>query len=841
MSEVFSFGEWMALRRKALGMTQRELAACTNCALATIKKIEQDERRPSRDLAEEMARALHIPADTIALFVECARGIRSAHALAMIGHAGEVEKDESRTAMHVVNLPAPSTAFIGREVELKHVAAYLDDPECRLLTLVGPGGIGKTRLAYQAAAAANTSGFPDGVYAVPLAGVSTADSLLPTIAERLNVAFQGGGDPKAQLLHFLHQKRLLLVLDNLEHLLDGLGLLADILNAARSVKLLATSRERLNLSGEWLFPVSGLTFPTDANQADQTEFSAVQLFRDCARRALPSFRLEDHRTAAIRVCQLVEGMPLAIELAASWARQISCEHIAEHIQRDLNFLSAGRRDVPERHRSISALFEHSWRLLSSEEQTVMMKLSAFRGGFELAAAQAVAGATLMLLSSLKDKSLLQGSTSGRYNLHELVRQYAESRLNEAGKSAETQNQHLDYYLVVAQAAGPGLDGSERATWLARLEQEHDNLRAALAWSQAAERVELAFQLVCALRVFWGEHGHLQEGWRWLEAALALDSTNVPFSLRAAVLNSASIISRDLGEYARAQGLAEQSLALFREEGVTAGIAWALDSLGDLAMVHDNTTLACVLAEESLTLHQELHDQWWIASDLAKLGQIAHRQGNDARAAALFDDSLARFRELEDQAGIASLLCLIGEMLYAQGDSLPAATLLEESLGIFRELENKGDIPRVLGHLARVVHSQGDDRRATGLFQECLALWRERGNKAGVAGCLEGLAGMAAVSGEPIRATHVFAAAARLSETISRHLHQRPIDSAKYEQTVGMARAQLETATFAAAWAQGQMLTLEQAIAEALQTKDMTTDPVYMPDGANSLIDQWDTP
>jgi len=422
----------------------------------------------------------------------------------------------------------------------------------------------------------------------------------------------------------------------------------------------------------------------------------------------------------------------------------------------------------------------------------------------------------------------------------LCKTTAGEQLAQAGEAERTRDIHAADFLALAQAAELGLDGPERAIWLIQLEQEHDNLRAALAWSQAAGRVELGLRLVIALRMFWCEHGHLQEGWTWLDAALAPSSVDVPRSLRAAALNSAAIVSSDLGEYVRAQELAEQSLALFRADEIPEGIAWALTSLGHLAMVQDDNARARVLTEETLALYQELQYRWGIASSLADLGQIAHRQGDDARAAALFDDSLTRFPELGDPAGIAGLLCLKGEMLHAQGDNLRAAALLEQSLALFRELENKGQIPWALGHLARVVHSQGDDRRARRLFQEGLELAREYGDKPGMAGCLEGLAGIAALHSQPIRATHLFAAAAQLRETIGAQLHRRPIDGTEYERTLGITRAQLDAVTFAAAWAQGRAMPLEHAIAEALQPEGMAMDPMSVPRRANPSTDEWDT-
>ncbi|MBC7813120.1 MAG: helix-turn-helix domain-containing protein, partial [Burkholderiales bacterium] len=736
MSETLFFGKWIAQRRKTLDMTQRELAAQTNCTLATIKKIEQDERRPSRELAEGMASALRIPADKIAMFVECARGLRSVDVLVSIGVGWGAEKNEARTAIiPVVLLPSQSTPFIGREAELSQIAAYLDDATCRLLTLVGPGGIGKTRLAYQAAAA-STNGFRSGVYAVPLAGVSTADALLPAIAERLKFTFQSG-DPKAQLLHFLHQKRLLLILDNLEHLLDGVGLLSEILQVAPGVKILATSRERLNLSAEWLFPVDGLLFPTDADQKDQAGFSAVQLFEGCARRALPSFHLADQLSATIHVCQLLEGMPLAIELAASWARQMSCEQIAEQIQRDLNFLSAGRRDVPERHRSIGALFDHSWRLLSIEEQAVLMKLSVFRGGFELEAAQAVAGARLMLLSALEDKSLVQGSPSGRYNLHELIRQYAESRLNEAGKSAETQHRHLDYYINWVETAENQLHTGEQINTARRIKIEYNNLRAALARAFDGGDPEKGLRVTNALWFYWFRwSGNWVEGFKWTELGLnqtegitparadaygyagtfaaqtgnlrtAIDYMQRGFELSQAlglahgIARYAMGISFRIQDYAQVAAKFEEAIVLLRESGPRFMLSTALFLYGDRARVQGDLDRAQSLYEESLIIARAEQDFQMMTAPLAKLGRLAALKGDYQQAHHFYAEGMELARQLDVTIVIAEYSLFLGAMAVYQGDHESAKRHLNEALAVREELADSGGIIQVTYFLAEL--------------------------------------------------------------------------------------------------------------------------------------------
>ena len=337
--------------------------------------------------------------------------------------------------MSLHNLPAQPTSFVGRQRELAELTALVADPTCRVLTLVGPGGIGKTRLAMEVASRMMTH-FADGVYFVPLQPLRSADNLVTAIVDALPLQLSGNDDPRQRLLHYLNGKHLILILDNFEHLLDGVGLVTDIFAAASHVNLLVTSRERLNLQAEQVWPVHGLDVPKDAADTADTH-SAVQLFMERARQVQPDFTLDDEQNAVIRICQLVEGLPLALEMAAGWVRAMSCAAIADMIQRNIDILTTEQRDLPERHQSMRAVFDHSWNLLTPEEQTVFPRLAVFRGGFSAEAAQEVTGASLQTLATLIDKSLVKLDASGRYDLHELVRQYASEQLDAAGETAAT--------------------------------------------------------------------------------------------------------------------------------------------------------------------------------------------------------------------------------------------------------------------------------------------------------------------------------------------------------------------------------------------------------------------
>ena len=433
-SEVL-FGLWLRRRRKALDLTQNALAQQVGCSLATIQKIESDARRPSRQIAELLARALEIPQADRETFLKVARRQRRVDRLPPPALSAAPLPGQTRPARRS-NLPAAPTPLVGRESELAALTQLLDNPQCRLLTLVGPGGIGKTRLAIEAAAARREV-FVDGVVLASLAAVNSPTFMLPALASALGFSFYGSTNPRNQLLNHLSEKQMLLVLDNLEQLLEGVELVADILRRAPGLKLLATSRERLNLLGEWVVEVQGLAVPPAGQAKGVEECSAVALFVQSARRAKAGFALRaGDEPAVAHICRLVEGMPLAIELAASWVRMLSCQEIAREIEHNLDFLVASTRDLPERHRSLWAVFDHSWKLLSGEEQRELSQLSVFRGGFTRQAAEAVAGASLAALSSLVTKSLVRRASAlddlTYYDLHELVRQYAHVQLRGAG-------------------------------------------------------------------------------------------------------------------------------------------------------------------------------------------------------------------------------------------------------------------------------------------------------------------------------------------------------------------------------------------------------------------------
>ncbi len=408
------------------------------------------------------------------------------------------------------NLPPQPTPFVGREAELAEIARLLDDPDCRLVTILGPGGIGKTRLALQAAMA-RTDAFMEGVFFVPLAGIGAADFLASAIAAALQCPLAGPQDPQAQLLDYLRGKEMLLVLDSFEHQLEGVALLVEILQNAPEVKLLVTSRQRLNLRWEWCFEIAGLEFPRGEMTDGIEEYNAVRLFQQTARQSHRRFALtEGDRPAVARICRLVEGMPLGIELAAAWVGTHSCAEIVHEIERGLGFLATPLRDVPERHRSVRSAFERSWQLLTPSEQQMFMRLSVFYG-FSPQAAGEVTGASPAILKSLADKSLLRRAPSGRYEMHELLRQYAAEKLAAAPAAHdETHDRHCTYYAALLQGQEAALAGAGAMEAVAAIRAEIANVHAAWRWAATQGRLAEIERSINGLSRFYLLVGPFQE-------------------------------------------------------------------------------------------------------------------------------------------------------------------------------------------------------------------------------------------------------------------------------------------------------------------------------------------
>ncbi|MBX3083763.1 MAG: hypothetical protein KF716_19170 [Anaerolineae bacterium] len=718
-----------------------------------------------------------------------------------------------------------STMFIGRTQELSHIATLLADPACRLLNLVGPGGIGKTRLALQAAADQDAN-FPHGVHVVPLQGVNSTELLPSAIASALKITFLSAENSRLHIINYLRDKHLLLVMDNFEHLLAGVDLLTEILASATSVKILATSRERLNVQEEWTLTLQGLPFPDDQTTEAINSYSAVQLFILRARQAQAEFSFTPNADAVRQICQQVEGMPLGIELAATWLRAMTCQQITEQMGRSLDFLTSPLRNIPERHRSLRTVFEQSWQLLSEKEQDAMMRLSVFRGGFDREAADAVAGATLTALAGLVDKSLIRVNPTGRWDMHELLRQYAADKLGEAGETIATTQRHLEYFVNLAENGEAHAYGREQVVWYDRQEAEMDNLRAALAWALSNEEADKGLRIVGALRWVWEMRGHLNEGLTWYEKLLPVGRFATP-SIHAKALHRASDLARQLSYEPQGTIWGQQALQLARDINDRWNIAWSLSAIAYFTGSYQYFDQAVPMLEESLQIFRELKDSFGLSHARRRRAALAIEQYDYAYAQDLLEQALIDDRRAGDRNATAWGLCLLGLSLWCeQHHPDQVITLYQESVSLFQEIRDVHGEGYALALLADVERSHGNYARSRACFEETLRLGRGRGVFHNLdVFVMAGMGSLAAALGKHHQAATLLGAVNAALKSSTYDSKFRPLVEI-LDRDVDAVRARLGEAAFIAAWAEGQEMTWEQVIAYALQDEAMPQQAIH---------------
>ncbi len=905
------FGVLLKRHRTAAGLTQEELAELAHLSAYAVSALERGVNQwPHGDTVALLTEALALTKDQQAVFAGAARPPT---------RRLQTPPGAPPPPAHRGNLALALTSFIGREREQATVRQLLR--KTRLLTLTGPGGCGKTRLALQVAGALREE-YPDGVWLVELASLISPELVPQAVTAALGIAEEAGRSITSALTDFLASRRLLLVLDNCEHLVSACAVLAsNVLRGCPHVRVLATSREGLEVAGETLYLVPSLEGPDPRQMLsteDMLDFPAVRLFveRACARRV--DFALTARNAGAVtQVCRRLDGIPLAIELAAARIDTLPMEAIASRLDDCFRLLTGGPRMALPHQKTLLATLDWSYELLSTQEQLLLTRLSVFAGGWTLEAAEAVCAAPpnpfpspasigenevgawdlLDCHSGLVHKSLVEmekwdGST--RYRLLETVRQYG--REKSAGELTTMREQHLAWYLALAERAAPLLRGAEQAVWLARLEREHDNLRAALHWARESGRLVPAMRLAGALGRFWWMSGRLSEGRGWLEGlpAQAGSAEVVSAAVRARVVTWAGVLAGSQGDYEQAAALHRASLALYQAMGDTGGSAESLHNLGVVAQHQGEYGRATSFIEESLALrrdlddhagmaeslsllgliaawqgdnrraeaalveglalYQDLKDRWGVAGALGSLGWPAKSQGNYGQAEALSAESLALYRELGDKQGAAVMLCNLGRIVREQGDAARSEVLAAESLALARELGSKRDIAtaliglawaanyhgeydraealsaeslalyRCLGSrwgmafalhaLGAVAYSRGNQAQAAGFYKESLTLYWAAGEKPTIAGCLENLAKVACAQGQGQRATRLLGAASALRETIG--VPMPPVNCPGYDCTVEDLRTMLGDDMFQAVRAEGRVLPLEQAIAEALE-------------------------
>ncbi len=750
-------------------MTQADLARCVACSLAMIRKIEQDERRPSKQITLRLAQCLNVPTDEQPILMKVARRERSVEKLTSLAPSvmPAVERVTAPVGGRIHALPAQTTPFIGRAEELAEIARLLGDPGCRLLTLLGLGGTGKTRLALEAAGA-EVENFPHGVVYVSLSALNYSEFVVPPIAESLGLSFHREQDPTRQLLSYLQPRQLLIILDGIEYPPAVAKLVTKILSTTQHVKVLATSQARLNLREEWLFEVRGMSLDKSKISGLVEDSDAVTLFVQSARRVRPDFSLSaDNWASVIRICELVDGMPLGIELASAWVRTLSCQDIVAELEKGLALLADSVIETVMSQGPGQALFDRSWNLLSEPQRDVLGKLSVFQGAFQREAAVQVAGATLDTLAELVDRSLLHIDTFGHHELDELLRRYANKRLGESRLEAErVWGSHSQYFGQWLHSKEEALTGPQQAQALWEIADAIADIRLGWQWAVNHEEWAILESYLDSLFTFYEIRGVWAEGvdnFATLVESMTGSKTSQHEKVRlyGRVLSRLGLLAAHLGRYDLASDALRQSLAVLINVDA-AEVAFASGSLGYLAYLQGHYDEAKQRVEDSLAICTALEDKWGIASSFTLQGAIVHACGEDDRASQLYRESLAICKEIGNRRGIALALNHLGEYARSMGDHQEAQRLLQQSQQIFIELGDKSGRAMVLKNLADVAHRRGQFAESKRLLSESLAISRAIGYRQGMIHCLDDLGNLACAMREYHEAIVCFREALRIA-------------------------------------------------------------------------------
>lgn len=734
-TEALPFNEWVKQRRRALDLTQEDLSECVGCSTVTVQKIELGERRPSRQIAQRLAECLRLSSGEQEAFIRFARGENAPPASPQSPQSQPAQPNPN-------NLSSPLTLLLGREEAVTVACNYLLRDDIRLLTFTGAPGIGKTRLSLQVAANLLPS-FKDGVFFVELAPISDPSNVASTIASTLGLAESVNGSILDRLKQLLTGKRMLLVLDNFEQVLDAAPLVIDLLSNCPNLKVLVTSREALHVPGEQQLPLSPLDLPDLEhlpNLGTLPNYPSIALFLERAVGVDPAFHLAHENALEVAsICTRLDGLPLAIELAAARVKLLTPAAMLDRLDNQLQLLAGSARfqhfrHLPSRQQTMRAAIDWSIRLLEQEERDLLSQLGVFVGGWTLEAAEAVCGTGAADgIQALLEKSLLrrldEGNTGAkhehRFTMVESIREYALEGLEASREAEEMRRRHALYFLDLAEQAEPYLTGPEQVGWFRRLEREHSNLRASMSWSIAREEVEMVLRFGGALKTFWSNR-YPQEGRWWLEGARRFlsESTTKPSLIRARALSSAGLVLRKSREYPEARSMLEESLREYRMLDDKQGVANMLFAIailiGEMNLPGQKGQVG-KLYEESLARFQELGDRRRVAGVLNSMGEVAREARDYPRAIHAYERSVEIMRELSDKHGVADFETNLAYALYYSGDYERAKVLLTESLRIFQEVGSAFSSAWALFGWAGIMQAEGEIYKAARLIGTARAL------------------------------------------------------------------------------------------------------------------------
>ena len=861
-NESISFGGWLKKRRKELGLTQGQLAQASSCATITIRKMEADSRKPSHQIAQQLLAPLEIAVSNTAAFLRFALADPPKASSRLVASP---EKEAS-------NLIVPLTPLLGREGEVEKIIQWLRRDEIRLLTLYGPAGTGKTRLALHIANQMLPD-FTGGVFFVALAAVREPTAVLTAMVKTLGVTESGYQALIEDLKAFLQPKPMLVVLDNFEQVVAAAPLVVEILQACPRLKILVTSRIVLHVRGEHEFPIPTLALPQLANALleDLTQNPAIALFVARTQAVKPDFVLTQENAPTIaEICIRLDGLPLAIELAATHSKILSPPQLLARLENRLDLLSKGAQDLPLRHQSLRHALDWSYNLLNCQEQILFRRLGVFVSSCNPVAVGQIcepeienAFEVLYHLETLIDKSLLQpvpGQTEQpRFRMLEVIREYAAEQMSE-GETALINQRYVDYYLDLAETAQQKLHGPAQIEWLDKLEQELDNLRIALSILLEQQQIETALHFSGCLGQFWFIRGYLGEGRQWLEKVLALATAHPPTPALGQVVNALGLLVWAGADYTLAYAHGTRAVKLLRELTDKDGLGQALITSGLAAAGLNDTKAACEYFEESVALSDEINSDWAIARALNYLGYVLGVQGNYPAAKIKLKESLALFRVAGDKHSLAGTLNNLGCVLLELGETARVRLLLEESLmlfdqvgdkrqrawtlnslgelnryegnyveaeefyheslNIFRQMDQKPRVAQVLHNLGHIALHQENYPQATAFFRESLEL-RQKTVSApatvslGIVECLAGLGGVVSHAGQPEVGARIFGLVAVLLK--ANKLQLEKTDCIEYQGNLAFTRSHLDLASWTKEWLQGQELSLEQTLASPFRS------------------------